>query len=80
MLKTLLNRDLANIIRNPMIMKARIGQAIFLSLLIGGIWWKIGQSDYTNLTYWNAITGCFFFASIDIFFQSTMPIAIVFPL
>lgn len=80
MLKTLINRDLVNLVRNPMILKARIFQAIFLALLIGGLWWKIGQTDYTNLIYWNAITGCFFFAAMDIFFQTAMPVALVFPL
>ena len=80
MLKCLLQRDLLNLLRNPMILKARVVQMIFIAVLLGGLYWKIGTRDYTNLTYWNAITGCFFFATMDIFFQSTMPVALVFPL
>lgn len=53
---------------------------IFIALLIGGVFWKVGGTDYTNITNWNSVTGCLFFALMDIFFQATMPVALVFPL
>jgi hypothetical protein len=67
MLKVLLKRDVVNIIRNPLLVKVRIIQIIFIALLAGGIFWQAGGQDYTNLSKWNAMTGFMFFTLIDIF-------------
>lgn len=78
-LKVLLERDYLNTLRNPLVMKVRIIQLIFMAVFTGGLYFDAGRYDYTDVLRWNTITGYLFFALIDLFFQAMMPVALVFP-
>ena len=66
-MKALLKRDVINILRNPIILRARIIQTIFLGIFIGGLFFNAGR-DYTGQESQNdansrALLGCLFFLS-----------------
>jgi hypothetical protein len=46
-MSALLYRNILNTIRNPMLLKSKIFQGIFLALYTGGIFYNIGNRDYT---------------------------------
>jgi ATP-binding cassette, subfamily G (WHITE), eye pigment precursor transporter len=59
--------------------KSRFIQILYLTIFIGGLYFNVGRKDYTDIINWNTIAGYLFFVTIDILFQSMMPIALVFP-
>jgi ABC-type multidrug transport system permease subunit len=58
--------------------KSRLFQTIVLSIYVGGLFCKF-QSDYTNSINWHALTGFFFFLSINSVFISLTPVTLLFP-
>lgn len=78
-LKQLIKRDSINNIRNPMLIKSRLIQVIYLTVYIGGLFFNAGKKDYMDPINWNTISGYLFFISLDILIQAMMPIALVFP-
>lgn len=75
---TLVKRDFKNVIRNPMLIKLRIIQTIFMGIYAGGLYCKF-SGDYTNVTNWQALTGYFFFLSINMLMLALAPVQLVFP-
>jgi hypothetical protein len=73
-------RNLLTTVRNPILVKSRFLQTIFLSLYVGGIYWNIGGKDYQNTHIWTSITGLLFFLCINSLMMSLAPIALTFPL
>ena len=78
-LKQLIKRDSINNIRNPILIKSRIIQILYLTVYIGGLFFNAGKKDYTDPINWNTIAGYLFFITLDILIQAMMPIALVFP-
>ena len=78
-LKQLIKRDIINILRNPVLVKSRFIQIIYLTIYIGGLYFNAGRKDYTNILNWNTIAGFFFFIVLDVLFQGLVPLALVFP-
>lgn len=76
----LVNRSVLNTIRNPMLLKSKLFQSIFMALFVGGIYFDIGTRDYTVSSYWNAITGFLFFLSINSLMTALSPLTLTFPL
>lgn len=79
-MSALIHRNTINSIRNPMLLKAKFIQGIFMSLFIGGIFWMIGKEDYTYLNKWQSITGFLFFIGITAMMTTLSPISLTFPL
>ncbi len=75
----LLKRDLINTVRNPMILKSRIFQSIFLAIYTGGLYFNAGKQSYTETVSWYSIVGYFFFLSISHMMASLSPVTLVFP-
>ena len=48
----LLKRDITNIARNPLLVKSRVFQVLFLSVYYGGLYFNAGRKDYTNYDNW----------------------------
>lgn len=79
-LSALTHRSVLNTIRNPMLMKSKVFQSIFMALFVGGIYFDIGTKDYTDRNYWNSITGFLFFLSINSMMMTLSPLTLTFPL
>ena len=75
--KVLLGRDFKNVIRNPLLIKSRIFQTIFISIYIAGAYYKF-SGDYTNQISWHKYTGFFFFMSISMMI-ALAPVTLIFP-
>lgn len=43
-----------------MLIRAKLFQAIFMALYIGGIYFDAGTKDYTRRTSWQSVTGYLF--------------------
>jgi hypothetical protein len=78
-MSALVHRNILNTIRNPMLIKSKIFQGMFLALFIGGIFFDIGTRDYTNLTFWYSITGFLFFMTINSLMSTLAPLSLTFP-
>lgn len=76
----LVHRSTINTIRNPMLLRAKVFQSIFMALIIGGIFFDAGNRDYTQLTSWQTITGFLFFMTINSMMMTLSPITLTFPL
>lgn len=76
----LIKRDVINIVRNPMLVRARVMQTIILGIFIGGLYFKFEKSDYTNSLSWRTLTGFSFFMCINMMMMALAPIGLVFPL
>jgi hypothetical protein len=76
---TLVKRDLKNTLRNPMLFKSRFIQSLVLGLYVGGVFFALGQDDYTNQNNWFAIEGFFFFMNISSMMTALAPVTLVFP-
>jgi ABC-type multidrug transport system permease subunit len=63
-----------------MLIKSKLSQTIFMGLFIGGLFFDIGTNDYTNINYWQSITGFLFFLTINAFFMALTPVSLTFPL
>jgi hypothetical protein len=79
-MSALIRRNTINSVRNPMLLKAKFIQGIFMSLFIGGIFLMIGKGDYTVLSNWQSITGFLFFIGITAMMTTLSPITLTFPL
>ncbi len=79
-LSALTHRSVLGTIRNPMLLKSKISQSIFMALFVGGLFFDIGTHDYTNKFYWNSITGFLFFLTINSMMMALSPISLTFPL
>lgn len=77
-MKTLIKRDFLNVIRNPMLIKLRIIQTIFISLFTAGVYYRF-TGEYIDNTNWKAVTGFYFFISIGLLMSSLTPVELVFP-
>lgn len=75
---TLVKRDFKNVIRNPMLIKLRVIQTIFMGIYAGGLYCKF-SGDYTNTVNWQALIGYFFFLSINMMMLALAPVQLVFP-
>jgi hypothetical protein len=76
----LLKRDLTNLWRNPLIVKSRVIQSIFTSLYMGGLWWRIGDTNYLDPTNFQAITCFIYFYTLSMFMEPFAATIITFPL
>lgn len=63
-----------------MLFKAKVLQSIFMALFIGGLFFDIGTTDYTQRTNWQSITGFLFFMTINSMMMTLSPITLAFPL
>lgn len=61
-----------------MLIKLRFIQTIFIGIYAGGLYCKF-SGDYTNTINWYALTGFFFFLSINAMMMSLAPVELVFP-
>lgn len=75
---TLLTRDVKDVLRNPLLIKSRFFQTVFLSIYVGGIYCRFG-ADYTNNITWQAVVGFLFFLTISSVFMAFTPVTLVFP-
>ena len=75
----LLSRDFKNIIRNPLLVKARFFQTTILYIYVGGLFYNNFQNDYTNPKEWQGVTGFFFFISLNSLMIALVPLTITFP-
>jgi ABC-type multidrug transport system permease subunit len=66
--------------RNPLLIKAKFFQAVFMSLFIGGLFFDIGTKDYTQRTNWQSISGFLFDTTINAMMTALSPITLSFPL
>jgi len=76
---TLLKRDWVNAVRNPLIIKSRVFQTIFLAIYTGGLFFYHGKGDYTDQVNWAGISGFFFFLCITSLMASLSPVSLIFP-
>lgn len=76
----LIHRSVVNVVRNPMLIRAKLAQAIFMALFTGGIFFDIGTKDYTTRINWQSITGYLFFLTITSLTMALSPITLTFPL
>ena len=66
-LSALTQRNFLNLIRNPMLLRSKVVQGIFIALFVGGIFFGIGNNDYSNILSWYSLTGFLFFTCISIY-------------
>ena len=79
-MKALVKRAFINTIRNPMLIKSKVFQGIFLALFIGGLFFDIGTRDYIVRPFWNSITGFLFFFCIFSLMGALSPVVLTFPI
>jgi hypothetical protein len=79
-MRALTRRAFLNTLRNPMLMRSKLFQGIFMSLFIGGLYWDLGQKDYTNQIVWLSITGLLFFMTIFAMMSAMSPVVLTFPI
>ncbi len=75
----LVKRDFINTIRNPMIIKSRIIQSIFMGIYTGGLYFNAASGDHTDPLIWRSVIGFFFFMSISSLMSSLAPVTLIFP-
>ena len=65
------SREILSYKRNPMKLRVKIGQAIFLGLLSGGVFWAVGENngDTKNLF---SLAGALFFTCINLTMAAVM--------
>jgi len=76
--KTLVSRDLKNVLRNPLLIKTRFLQSVFISIFSGGLFCKFSGDDMDMLN-WRKLTGFLFFYSISMMMIALSPVALIFP-
>ncbi len=79
-LSALIKRSFLNTIRNPMLIRSKLIQGIFMSLFIGGLYFDIGTNDYRTRPFWTAISGFLFFLTISGLMGAISPVVLTFPL
>lgn len=77
--KTLIHRDFINIVRNPLLIKARIFQTLFMAVFAGGIFFGVAHR-YLSVSGWSGLQGFSLFVGTNSLLLSTGPVSIVFPL
>jgi hypothetical protein len=76
----LIHRNFLNTTRNPMLLRSKVFQTIFLSIFVGGIYFDIrSNGPYTDKQVWNTLTGFMFFQTITGMMTALSPITITFP-
>ena len=66
-------------VRNPILIKSRMILLVTLTLYVGGLYFSAGKKDYTDRARWNTIAGFLFFITIDVLFETLVPVTLVFP-
>jgi len=79
-MSALMRRAFLNTIRNPMLIRSKFFQGIFMGLFVGGLYFDIGTHDYTQRAYWPSITGFLFFICILALMSALSPIVLTFPM
>ncbi len=74
-----MGRNFKNMMRNPMLLKSKLLQGIFIALFVGGMYFNMGKNDYTDTHNWYSITGLLFFLTITSMTQVLSPISLTFP-
>lgn len=77
-MKTIAGRSILNQKRNPILMKGRIGQSIFLGLLSGLVYFGQQGEDPFNMRTIQNITGALFFLTTNMFMGSFQPVILTF--
>ncbi len=77
-LATLLGREVRNTFRNPLGLKVKVIQSVFVGLLSGIIFWQL-TAENTTLSLYNK-AGAMFEVVMSIFMTSLTGVAVVFPL
>jgi hypothetical protein len=74
--KLLVERTFVQMKRNPVTSKARVGSTMFISLIVGLLYFnvKFNQAGVQN------VTGCLFFIVINVTMGSIFPVVQTFPL
>jgi hypothetical protein len=75
-----MHRDWINTLRNPVILKGKIFQTIFLAIYTGGVYFGAGRKNYEDVINWQTMVGYFFFLAISCMMSTLSPISLVFPL
>ena len=80
-LGVLIWRDLINIRRNPLILRARVLQTIILGLITGAIFYDLPKDYFLGSLSvgFNSRNGCLFFISTSSFMSSLSPLMLTFP-
>lgn len=76
----LIKREGTNLFKNPAFFVTRFIQTVFIVIFAGGLCCNIGKRDLTDQINWHAITGFFFFLSINGLNNSLNPTSMIFPL
>jgi ATP-binding cassette, subfamily G (WHITE), eye pigment precursor transporter len=76
--RTLVDRDFKNVLRNPLLIKMRVVQTIFVAVYGGGLYCKF-SGEYTSQINWYALIGFFFFLTINMMMMALAPVGLVFP-
>lgn len=79
-LGALTQRSILNTIRNPILIRAKFFQAIFMALFIGGLFFGDGDKSYLDTTSWLSITGLLFDMTINAMMIFLSPVTLSFPL
>lgn len=83
-MKALIRRDILNILRNPILLRSRIFQTIFLGLFLGGLYFNVGRNydGHTNQNNANsrALIGMLFYLNWSTFFNSLSAVILTFPI
>jgi hypothetical protein len=78
-LRWLIHREFLNMIRNPIALCVRYGMAIFMNLLIGLVFFEIGDRDITDPTNFNGLFGALTIVTMSSMFQVSQPVMLAFP-
>jgi hypothetical protein len=62
-----------------MLIKSKIIQGIFVSLFIGGIYFNMGNKNYSDPNVFNTIKGFLFADTIGFYLAALAPIVLTFP-
>ena len=77
--RALMKRDITNIARNPILVKARVFQILILSTYSGGVFFAAGKGNYSNNGDWSTISGFMFFMMMTTMLQSVNASCVTFP-
>lgn len=78
-IKTLMGRNLKGMLRNPLLIQAKIIQGIFIAIFQGGVFWDAGSLDFRVPSNFRYISGFFFFIAVAHLMSVVLPIALEFP-
>lgn len=75
---TLVLRNFRDVLRNPILIKTRLIQTLFMGIYMGGIFSKF-TGEYTSQLNWQALTGFFFYLGTNLHMLALGPVELVFP-